>query len=113
MTAETRLVIVPAAEVQPDQRRWWFVRRAEAERSIRAYETTVLDLHLKPIVPAAEWAVVADLATDAVPCGKQCDHGSPCLLPSSHDAPDRHETQHGCIFYDAVRRGLERLREEE
>lgn len=34
-------------------------------------------------------------------CGKRCDHGSECLLYADHQPPDRHETQHGCIFYDA------------
>lgn len=32
-------------------------------------------------------------------CGAKCDHGSECLLLPGHG--DRHETQHGCIFYDA------------
>jgi hypothetical protein len=40
------------------------------------------------------------LGADAVFCGKCCDHGSPCLLYADHVPPDRHETQHGCIFYD-------------
>ncbi len=35
-------------------------------------------------------------------CGKCCDHGSPCLLYADHQPQDRHETQHGCIFYDAA-----------
>lgn len=34
-------------------------------------------------------------------CGARCDHGSECLLLSGHEPSDRHETQHGCVFYDA------------
>lgn len=34
-------------------------------------------------------------------CAKECDHGSPCQLTTGHPRPDRHETEHGCIFYDA------------
>lgn len=37
-------------------------------------------------------------------CGKRCDHGSECLLLADHAPPDRHETQHGCIFYDEEKR---------
>jgi hypothetical protein len=33
-------------------------------------------------------------------CGKKCDHGSECLGLIGHEPPDRHETQHGCVFYD-------------
>lgn len=33
-------------------------------------------------------------------CGKKCDHGSECLLVHHTDSLIRHETQHGCIFYD-------------
>lgn len=33
-------------------------------------------------------------------CGSLCDHGSACKLPVAHDPEDRHETEHGCIFYD-------------
>lgn len=33
-------------------------------------------------------------------CGKKCDYGSECLEPSGHEPADRHETQHGCVFYD-------------
>ena len=32
-------------------------------------------------------------------CGKRCAHDSECLLRSGHKGG--HETQHGCIFYDA------------
>jgi hypothetical protein len=44
-----------------------------------------------------------DLAPGATAefCGKSCDHDSPCLLYADHQPADRHETQHGCIFYDA------------
>jgi hypothetical protein len=34
------------------------------------------------------------------PCGKPCDHGSPCILPTAHAPADRHETEHGCVFFD-------------
>ena len=34
------------------------------------------------------------------PCGKECDHGSPCLLSAGHVPADRHETEHGCVFFD-------------
>jgi hypothetical protein len=30
-------------------------------------------------------------------CCRVCDHGSECLLLGGHG--DRHETQHGCVFY--------------
>ena len=33
-------------------------------------------------------------------CGRRCDHGSECLLPTGHIPADRHETQHRCIAYD-------------
>src|SRR5690242_8756710 len=33
-------------------------------------------------------------------CGKPCDHGSPCTLPADHLPQSRHETEHGCTFYD-------------
>lgn len=35
-------------------------------------------------------------------CGKRCDHDSECLLLADHDPPNRHETQHGCVFYDGA-----------
>lgn len=38
---------------------------------------------------------------ESCPCGRQCDHGSPCRLRSGHSSSWRHETEHGCIFYDA------------
>jgi hypothetical protein len=34
-------------------------------------------------------------------CGARCDHGSECLALPGHAGG--HETQHGCIFYDAPR----------
>ena len=34
------------------------------------------------------------------PCGKECDHGSPCILSAGHVPADRHETEHGCVFFD-------------
>ena len=34
------------------------------------------------------------------PCGKPCDHGSPCILSAGHVPADRHETEHGCVFFD-------------
>ena len=34
------------------------------------------------------------------PCRAQCDHRSACMLPRDHRPSDRHETEHGCIFYD-------------
>ena len=34
------------------------------------------------------------------PCGKPCDHGSPCILLTGHIPTDRHETEHGCVFFD-------------
>lgn len=34
-------------------------------------------------------------------CGKRCAHDSECLLLAGHEPVDRHETQHGCCFYDA------------
>ncbi len=33
-------------------------------------------------------------------CSATCEHGSRCILPSDHQPPDRHETEHGCICYD-------------
>lgn len=33
-------------------------------------------------------------------CGKRCDHGSPCMLDAGHVPVDRHESEHGCVFYD-------------
>jgi chromosome segregation ATPase len=47
-------------------------------------------------------------------CGKRCDHGSECLRRPHTDSC--HETQHGCVFYDAsvAERDaeVERLREQ-
>jgi hypothetical protein len=40
--------------------------------------------------------------TEANTCNKPCDHGSPCLLLKGHEPVDRHDTQHGCVFYDAA-----------
>ena len=37
------------------------------------------------------------------PCGKECDHGSPCRLSTGHAPADRHETEHGCVFFDPRR----------
>jgi hypothetical protein len=51
-------------------------------------------------------AWIADHATEIEPapetdwCGKRCDHDSPCLLPEGHEPADRHETEHGCAFFD-------------
>lgn len=48
-------------------------------------------------------------AVTGIQCGKVCDHGSPCVLVVCHDVPDRHETKHGCVFFDArpnVTRGV-------
>lgn len=47
--------------------------------------------------PAAEAANV---------CGRRCDHGSECLRMAHDDG--RHETQHGCVFYDAPATGKDR-----
>jgi hypothetical protein len=33
-------------------------------------------------------------------CGKKCDHDSPCILRADHEPRDRHETDHGCVFFD-------------
>jgi hypothetical protein len=33
-------------------------------------------------------------------CGKKCDHDSPCVLRVDHEPRDRHETDHGCVFFD-------------
>ena len=35
-------------------------------------------------------------------CGKRCDHDSQCTLPADHLPATRHESEHGCIFYDAA-----------
>jgi hypothetical protein len=42
------------------------------------------------------------LASEADVCGKRCDHGSECLLLAGHTPSDKHETQHGCVFYDSA-----------
>ena len=34
-------------------------------------------------------------------CGKKCDHESPCILADGHEPSDRHETAHGCVFFDS------------
>lgn len=34
------------------------------------------------------------------PCGKRCDQGSPCILWRKHEPASRHQTRHGCVFYD-------------
>jgi len=39
---------------------------------------------------------------DSIVCGALCDHGSECLLLHGHVPQDKHETQHGCIFFDQV-----------
>ena len=39
--------------------------------------------------------------SDAVVCGKSCAHGSECLLLAGHTPCNRHESQHGCVFFDA------------
>ena len=36
-------------------------------------------------------------------CGKRCAHGSPCMLTEHHAPTDRHQTEHGCVFYDDVK----------
>jgi hypothetical protein len=36
-------------------------------------------------------------------CGKECDHGSPCIQAANHAPADRHETEHGCVFFDPRR----------
>lgn len=44
-------------------------------------------------------------------CGKMCDHGSECLRQPHGDG--RHDTQHGCVFFDASAEDeRDRLREE-
>jgi len=46
-------------------------------------------------------AVLAPVDADALfVCGALCDHGSECLLLRGHTPQDRHETQHGCVFFD-------------
>lgn len=51
-----------------------------------------------PALRAARAALNPAQPTTAAVCGKRCASGSECLrLP--HD-DDRHETQHGCIFFD-------------
>lgn len=45
--------------------------------------------------------IPGELPTLAEVCGARCDHGSECLLLASHVPNDRHETQHGCVFFDA------------
>ncbi len=50
-------------------------------------------------------AVTTAINTAAEPeqvrlCAKVCDHNSACLLRLGHEPPDRHETLHGCVFYD-------------
>lgn len=50
--------------------------------------------------PSPEASPAPRAPADAEFCGKSCDHGSPCLLYADHQPPDRHETQHGCIFFD-------------
>ena len=37
------------------------------------------------------------------PCGKECDHGSPCILPAGHVPADQHATEHWCVFFDPRR----------
>lgn len=34
-------------------------------------------------------------------CSKKCAHGSECLMLKGHCPRAGHDTQHGCIFYDA------------
>lgn len=41
-----------------------------------------------------------DLEGTTQTCGRPCDAGSPCVLHRDHAPADRHETAHGCIFYD-------------
>ena len=60
---------------------------------------------LEAVEEAKEASPPAPVAQDAggfsvVPCGKVCDHDSPCTLPADHLPPSRHETEHGCTFYD-------------
>lgn len=40
-----------------------------------------------------------ELPAFAEVCGARCDHGSECLMLAGHEPSNRHETQHGCIFY--------------
>jgi len=47
----------------------------------------------------ATWANDMRKVAEADVCGAQCDFESECLLLKGHDGA--HETQHGCIFYDA------------
>lgn len=61
----------------------------------------------RAVHPHEAGCVLADdcslLATgEAIVCCQLCDHGSPCLLQSGHVTGGRHETQHGCAFYDAL-----------
>ena len=48
--------------------------------------------------PVKRGAVVTDVPPS--PCGKECDYGSPCRLSTGHVPEDRHETEHGCVFFD-------------
>jgi len=53
-------------------------------------------------------AVLAPVDADALfVCGALCDHGSECLLLRGHIPQDRHETQHGCVFFDPALTGGE------
>jgi len=45
--------------------------------------------------------------SDAVVCGKTCAHGSECLLLAGHWPRNRHESQHGCVFFDVDMSALE------
>jgi hypothetical protein len=53
------------------------------------------------------FAVLPESEADV--CGKRCAHDSECLLLKGHEPADKHETQHGCIFYDL--RDLEEAKE--
>jgi len=51
--------------------------------------------------------ILAEAERVAMPpalCGRKCDHGSPCIRCADHEPRDRHETDHGCVFFDAPRR---------
>lgn len=77
--------------------------RDEAQHNARVLASAVGPMSTPEVIQAYNAAIgypeQATPDTTAI-CSKRCEHGSECLDLAGHVPADRHETQHGCVFFD-------------
>jgi hypothetical protein len=93
MTSNKRLSDLDRLERAHDEADKYQIRalNAEAEVSRLREELSEAQLNIRRLQ--------VTVSAQAEVCGKRCDHGSECLRQPHEDG--RHETQHGCVFFDA------------